>query len=279
MNEPCVKVTAAQSDQYSYSIPYTRFYFSGGEVQVRLRKRFRATSLYLNANLRSAADIMELLMLTDALRRESVNPAIPIHLTCPYFPYARQDRVCVSGEALSAKVMCSLINSMNYASVTVWDAHSDVVPALLDRCVNVPVEALMPMELPDDCLLIAPDAGAVKRVHAVAKAFGRPMIAAEKHRDPITGVLTDGTTAYVPPEYHEKTFLIVDDICDGGRTFIALAKVLIPQHVPEAKINLWVTHGIFSQGFDCFHGLIDQIYTPNPFPSELPDFVHKVGTP
>jgi ribose-phosphate pyrophosphokinase len=61
----------------------------------------------------------------------------------------------------------------------------------------------------------------------------------------------------------DHNFLIVDDICDGGRTFIELAKVLRP--LTNGSIFLYVTHGIFSQGLDVFKGVIDHIYTANLF--------------
>ena len=58
--------------------------------------------------------------------------------------------------------------------------------------------------------------------------------------------------------------MIVDDICDGGRTFTALATEL--RNITSGPIFLYVTHGIFSHGLDVFKGLIDKIYVANPFP-------------
>jgi ribose-phosphate pyrophosphokinase len=75
-------------------------------------------------------------------------------------------------------------------------------------------------------------------------------------------------------ELAKKDFLIVDDICDGGRTFIELAKVLRPW--TTGKIYLYVTHGIFSNGLDVFNSLIDGVYTANPFPKV--DLNHKLLT-
>jgi ribose-phosphate pyrophosphokinase len=60
-----------------------------------------------------------------------------------------------------------------------------------------------------------------------------------------------------------KRFLIVDDICDGGRTFTELAKVL--KKWTDMPVDLYVTHGIFSKGMSVFDGLIDNIYCANPW--------------
>src|SRR5450830_1493747 len=111
------------------------FTFAGGESQVVLPEAFIAdaesvTSVRINAWLKTADTVMQLLLLTDAVRR--VMPNVPLHLNMPYVPYARQDRVCNPGEALSARVFCDLINAQNYATVMIADPHSDVVPALLD---------------------------------------------------------------------------------------------------------------------------------------------------
>jgi ribose-phosphate pyrophosphokinase len=70
-----------------------------------------------------------------------------------------------------------------------------------------------------------------------------------------------------------RDFLIVDDICDGGRTFIELAKVLRP--LTSGQVKLYVTHGIFSAGFEALAGL-DRIFVANPFPADLPGFVQTV---
>ncbi len=248
--------------------------FSGGEVQVRVQvpevstgDRFRITS-----HLDSAQSVMELLMLTDALRRIAANA--PVELVCPYFPYARQDRVCAPGEALSVRVMADLINAQRYASVEIWDAHSDVAGALLDRVTNIPsVEFVRRLDLLDGSkpapVLVAPDAGAMKKVSGIAKELKLEWVRADKSRNPKTGEIT-GTVVYSEP-VGDRDFLIVDDICDGGRTFTALAKVLRP--LTTGRILLYVTHGIFSAGYEPLLEDIDAVYTANRL-RPLPDHPH-----
>lgn len=245
--------------------------FSGGELQVRILDTFATQGqsrlsgnkfATFHANLTSSDEIMTLILLFDALRR--VVPDLPIVLKCPYLPYARQDRVCAPGESLAVRQMCELINGIGFTSVEVWDVHSDVSLALLDEVTNIEPHELMlsAMTFPSNVVFVAPDAGALKKVRKVAQHYKRPMVSAEKVRNVQTGDIT-GTKVF-SDHIGDQDFMIVDDICDGGRTFIELAKELRP--LTNGKIFLYVTHGIFSKGLDVFNGLIDKVYTANPFP-------------
>jgi ribose-phosphate pyrophosphokinase len=182
-------------------------------------------------------------------------------LDIPYFPYAREDRVFSRGQPLGAAVMADLVNNLGYEEVCIVDPHSDVVPALLKNCTVIPQhEALRPVLdgfAKDSLFLIAPDAGAEKKV----TKYEHPYIVARKVRDVETGLIT-GTHVDIPKELKAKTAVIVDDICDGGHTFTLLAEA-IRQQCPAMHIVLAVTHGIFSRGFEIFEGLIDEIYTTN----------------
>jgi ribose-phosphate pyrophosphokinase len=217
----------------------------------------------------SAEDLVTLMMTMDALRRRilSGHGRLPVQLVCPFLPYARQDRVMEYGQALGVKVVCDLINGMGFDSVEVWDAHSDVALALLNNVRNMGPEAfvqLIPINK-GNTVLVAPDAGALKKVGKVAKALGVEMISATKHRDTKTGQITrtEIHSGLLPGARTNQDFLMVDDICDGGRTFIELARKLRP--LTTGKIMLYVTHGIFSKGVAVFDGLIDHIYVANLF--------------
>lgn len=227
--------------------------FPGGERHPVVPEVGREVEL--RADLWSPADVMDMLLTVDALRRAG---AREIRLEIPYFPYARQDRVANLGEALGVKVMADLVNGLRVDSVTVWDPHSDVTPALLDRCRVIPQWHFTAALSGTWDAFVAPDAGAWKKAYDGAAARGIPMIPALKHRDTRTGEIT-GTVC--PGDFTGKRLLIVDDICDGGRTFIDLAVVLKNQGA--ASVDLFVTHGIFSRGEDILRPHIDAIYCPN----------------
>lgn len=260
-----------QSADRSKPLPFKQFTFSDGAIQVTVGpSSVPLDTIIIRAKIGSANDLMALAMTVDALDRMlfaggyNNRHKVPVHLICPFLPYARQDRVMEPGEALGIKVVCDMINRMNFTSVEIWDVHSDVSLALLDRVKNYGPETFVQLIPLNKCdtLLVAPDAGALKKVGKVATSLGFEMIRADKIRSTKNGSIT-GTKVYSAP-VGAKNFLIVDDICDGGRTFIELAKELKP--LTTGKIYLYVTHGIFSKGLEVFEGLIDRIYTANPFP-------------
>ena len=242
---------------------YESFKFSDGALQVKAELlTFNADDITIHAHLQSADDILELIMATDAVRRR-LGPKSTLRLICPYLPYARQDRVMNKGEAHGLRVMCDLINSLNFGVVEVWDVHSDVALALLNNVMHYEQSTFV-QTVPVDhknLILVAPDAGAIKKTFKISKGRGIPMVRADKTRSVEDGSIT-GTVVY-SEHVGTKNFLIVDDICDGGRTFIELAKEL--RKLTDGKVLLYVTHGIFSKGFEPFGDLIDKIFVANPF--------------
>jgi ribose-phosphate pyrophosphokinase len=248
------------------------FKFPAGECHVKIDGVDISKETNVQAYLNNSDDIIGLLLTVDAIRR--LNPNTFIYLTIPYFPYARQDRVCNEGESLSVKVMADLINNLQCARVTVCDPHSDVTTALLNNCTVVSqADILLGSNLAQKILeeklaLVSPDAGAEKKTRAVAKLLSKEGQAVEvfcssKARDTLTGKIT-ATEVY--GDVRTKKLIVLDDICDGGKTFIELAQVL--KQGGATEIYLYVTHGIFSKGLSelknhfkhvyCFHTMLPE---------------------
>lgn len=266
------------------------FKFPAGEMHVRIVDKdfaYSASEVEIKANIHSSDDVMTLLLLTDAVKRK-YNCA-EIHLAIPYAPYARQDRVAVEGEPLSAAVFAKLINAQGYKTVEVWDSHSDVMLALLDNVVHKEQYKIVKGKLLgkysrffklENTVLVCPDAGAKKKIEKLAKETGiDKIIYADKMRNPVTGEITG--TEIVHRTYEcdgldlHLDYLIVDDICDGGGTFIALAKEL-ERDMPKT-ISLYVTHGIFSKGLTVFEDLVDNVFVANLMNNEVKDYNGKVN--
>lgn len=253
--------------------------FPGGEVHVELGN-FDGQR-YIFASITNTEDIIKLLMVTDAFkRRYGFTP----ELYLPYIPYARQDRVANLGEALSIKVFADLINSQEYPKVHVLDPHSDVATALINnvQVTDCTVFAKKVWDiLPDEdgkLILLAPDAGALKKVHKIAKSinYKDEVIFCEKQRDTVTGKIT-GTKVY-SDDIAGNDFIMFDDICDGGRTFIEIAKVL--KSNGARKVILAVSHGIFSNGLESIYEYIDEIYCTDSFKvntEEMPEELKVEG--
>lgn len=231
--------------------------FSAGEVQLVIPPTLISSDNFVEANIKCSDGIMLLLQLASVLQGKKS------YLYLPYLPCSRYDRVEEPYDCLSIKVVTNLINSMGFDKVTIEDCHSDVGIALLDRAVNIEqhelVQSLVPSLNTYDAI-IAPDAGAMKKAGKLAKALGVPLVKCDKVRDFKTGKITSFTV----PEKELSLFakvLIVDDICDGGGTFVGLAEA-VHRVVPE--VDLYVTHGIFSRGIDSLKNAgINQIYAFN----------------
>ena len=220
----------------------------------------------ITGSILSSDHIIELLQLVETLRYTL--PTTKLRLIMPYCAFSRQDRRCNRGESFSLKVFTSLINSCKFESVTTYDNHSDVSTALLNNCRNVPVADILYKTVQDNfCNIvgyppygydfsdhdydfyISPDAGANKKVLGCSKQFQVPMIRADKSRDLLTGNITHTEVFTTAEQLNNKTVLIIDDICAGGRTFIELAKAL-KRIQPNVIIHIYVTHGFFEYGLD-----------------------------
>ena len=197
-----------------------------------------------------------------------------ISLYVPYFLGARSDRKFVKGASNYLKtVVCPIINSQKYTRVTVLDAHSDVLEACLnnfEKMSNIVVVSFALQGIDygecskEDIVIVSPDAGALKKIYDVAKAFSLPnVITAGKVRDIATGAIIKTEVPDIS-KYAGKNFLIIDDICDGGRTFIELAKA-IREQLPDAHCYLCVTHGIFSAGFEELNKHFQGIFCTNSY--------------
>ena len=187
-------------------------------------------------------DLVLLGMWADAARQRGSRTVVLM----PYLPGARADR----GLPFGAQVYAKVINSLGFDQIICFDPHSPVMPGLLDNLTIVDSTALVRRAVvgradsdqhPQHYAgIIAPDKGAVTRAQHVADACHLPLFKAEKHRDEATGELSGFTCEQLP---NTGKFLIVDDICDGGGTFIGLAETT---GVPKERLGLYVSHGVFS---------------------------------
>ena len=241
-------------------IKFQSFTFSGGEPHIKINPDFdRNEKVTITHRLNSFNDLGLLCITVDALRRMDVKV---IDLFIPYFPAARQDRVMIKGESLSVKVYADIINTLQLNKVFVFDAHSEVTPALVNNCEVIPNHTFIQQVLNvigEHVKLISPDGGALKKIYKVSEFLGGvDVVECSKSRDVKTGKLS-GFKVY-EDDLNGMDCLIVDDICDGGGTFVGLAEELKKKNA--GKLYLAVSHGIFNKGFevlDCF----DAIFTTN----------------
>lgn len=225
---------------------FKTFKFPGGECHIKFDAAFvPENKVRINTRLNTSDDIMLLHLTVDALRRMDVRY---IELFIPYLPYARQDRVMVPGEPLSVKVMTTLLNALKCDKVILFDVHSEVSTALLENVKNISNTGMVQhfiggLQL-QDFLLVSPDLGAYKKITKLAQGIGyiNDIVTGLKVRNLATGQIIK--TDIDKDNLEGKPCLIVDDICDGGRTFMELAQVLKERNAGD--LYLIVSHGIFS---------------------------------
>jgi ribose-phosphate pyrophosphokinase len=270
-----------------YNIGFTSLdFYSGFEPHVKLDPDSfdydDDTVTIITGRPTNGNDLIRIFLATNAVRE--LKKEARVWLFLPFIPFARQDRVCVEGEPLSIKGFVSLINSQKYDRVFVYDPHSDVAPALIDNCcviknhwfVHDVYDYLMTSRDPNagGLSLVSPDAGSYKKIFNTASAIGYfgNIVICDKVRDLKTGRIIQTTVN--TEDLHGQDVLIVDDICDGGRTFIEIAKELKKRN--SGKIFLAVTFGIFSNGFGELLTHFDMIFCTDLFKKIVNPLVNQV---
>jgi ribose-phosphate pyrophosphokinase len=260
---------------------YEKFRYPAGEMQVRLNAQTNATlrsasRVIVTARIKSAEDIIELCMLISAIRSQS--SVEEIKLVLPYLPYARADRRFVEGDCFGLEVFAELLNGLGL-SVYTLDAHSvssrNLVKNLTDLCpstfINKAIEDVrrgvsnLTDRSQDSLTLLFPDDGAKKRYAGFVTGLNITTLHCAKVRDKASGHLS-GFSVPALSEFDSKNVLMIDDICDGGGTFLGVAEALKQYNL---NISLYVTHGIFSKGLDSLLSEFRRIYTTDSFGCQL----------
>ena len=208
-------------------------------------------------SITDAVKLLQLLQTADALDNLFAKKKV---LVIPYLMAARYDRLMVTGDSIDLKVIARLINSCHFEKVFLFDVHSDVSTLLINHAVNITNRQIVEQYNRPDALLICPDAGAAKKV---SKYFEwnnnlKDIVYCSKNRNLATGALT--LEVLEPEQCRGRNCVIVDDICDGGATFLAIAEKIQPAH-----LTLIVTHGIFSKGFAALEKKFDEIIVSDSY--------------
>lgn len=180
----------------------------------------------------------------------------------------RSDRRFEENQSFDLKMISKFINLMDFDQIELFHPHSPVAVALINNCRELSPDKYVEKTFYalGNPVLISPDAGAYKNTFKKAERLNARLIASNKVR-------IDGEPKIeIYGDVDGLECLIVDDIADGGRTFIELAKKL--KSNGASKVYLYVTHGMFNYGFEELRNHIDHIYCTNSFKDiEKLDFV------
>lgn len=242
-------------------LAFSTFNFPDGQPHFRLEtyeKDF--DSVTIETRIASPSDLFDVQMAVDVLRQQGFNT---INLNVRYLMGARMDRAINSYCPFTLQLVARTINALGFNRVRILDVHSPIATNLIRHSENVlPTDLLWTVrQTLQHPIIVCPDKGAQGRVEEMCGTW--PIAYAEKNRNPQTGQLSGFNLAY-PTYVRDKDCLIVDDICDGGGTFIGLTEVL--KRAKARNVFLFVTHGIFSKGTqDMLKAGITKIYTTNSF--------------
>lgn len=198
--------------------------------------------------------IAQLKQLIDSER--GVNSGVQLNM--PYLPYARQDKATSNHTTFAFHTFAKIINSMEFNKITCIDPHNTSADCWIKNLYcEYPTELIKrTMKETSSCLVCYPDKGASDKYDNV---YSFPAVHGNKVRDQDTGFISHYELLH-KDIVRGRNVLIVDDICDGGMTFIILTKALLDAGATE--VNLFVTHGIFSKGLQIIgQSGIKRIYT------------------
>jgi ribose-phosphate pyrophosphokinase len=221
--------------------------FADMEVFVEIQENVRGLDTFIIQSTSFPANdhLMELLIMTDALRRAS---ARRITAVVPYFGYARQDRKPAPRAPISAKLVANLITRAGVDRVLTVDLHAGQIQGFFD----IPTDNLFgaPVMVRDikerldlnNVMVISPDVGGVVRARALAKRIDAPLAIVDKRRERAG----ESEVMNIIGDVAGKSCILVDDIVDSGGTLCNAAEALLAKGAHE--VRAYITHGVLSGG-------------------------------
>jgi ribose-phosphate pyrophosphokinase len=221
--------------------------FADMEVFVEIQENVRGQDVFViqSTSFPTNDHLMELLIITDALRRSS---ARRITAVIPYFGYARQDRRASGRTPISAKLVANLITHAGVDRVLTLDLHAGQIQGFFDIPTdNLFGAPLMSRDIKErldykNAMVVSPDVGGVVRARALAKRIDAPLAIVDKRRDRPG----ESEVMNIIGSVEGRSCILLDDIVDSGGTLVNAAEALLEQGARE--VYAYITHGVLSGG-------------------------------
>jgi ribose-phosphate pyrophosphokinase len=213
--------------------------FADMEIFVEIQENVRGSDVFIIQSTSFPANdhLMELLIITDALRRAS---ARRITAVIPYFGYARQDRKAGPRTPISAKLVANIITHAGADRVMTLDLHAGQIQGFFDIPTdNLYASPVMVRDIRErfdlgNVMVVSPDVGGVVRARGLAKRINAPLAIIDKRRERAG----ESEVMNVIGDVAGYTCILVDDIVDSGGTLVNGAK----------EVSAYITHGVLSGG-------------------------------
>jgi ribose-phosphate pyrophosphokinase len=221
--------------------------FADMEIFVEIQENVRGKDTFIIQSTSFPANdhLMELLIMTDALRRSS---ARRITAVVPYFGYARQDRRASGRTPISAKLVSNLITRAGVDRVLTVDLHAGQIQGFFDIPTdNLFAAPVMVRDIKDNldtrnAMVVSPDVGGVVRARALAKRIDAPLAIVDKRRERAG----ESEVMNIIGDVSGRSCILVDDIVDSGGTLCNAAEALLAKGAKE--VYAYITHGVLSGG-------------------------------
>ncbi|THD72107.1 ribose-phosphate pyrophosphokinase [Thalassobius vesicularis] len=221
--------------------------FNDQEIFVEMYENVRGEDMFIIQPTSNPANdnLMELLIITDALRRSS---AARITAVIPYFGYARQDRRTKARTPISAKLVANMMVEAGIERILTLDLHAAQIQGFFDIPVdNLYASPIFALDIKaqfegslQDVMVVSPDVGGVARARELAKRINAPLSIVDKRREK-PGEVAEMT---VIGDVRGKKCIIVDDMCDTAGTLCKAAEILMEHGATE--VHSYISHGVLS---------------------------------
>lgn len=267
-------------DNNKSDIKWNKFSFNDGEVHIKFETELQRKEEYkVVCRIKSADDLFILMQVGDILDRHEIT----YNLYIKYLMGMRMDRVMTFNEAFSLKVVANMINTLNYEHAYIFEPHSKRTLSLIKNSEDFnmlyyPNSTIYTNVLNNwkkvDTAICYPDKGAYNR-YAYTDTYGngRGNIVLGKTRSVETGEITGMEIVQCDCVYNPEHIVIIDDLCDGGRTFIEANK-LLKEKYPSASIDLFVKHMVNYKGLDNVANVFDHVYITTSY-DDFKDIKYK----
>lgn len=245
-------------------IGYRTLTFNDGEPHIWIEDFDRKSDVLVRCRISSPNDLFLLMQIGDVLHRQG----IVFDLDIAYLMSMRMDRVISYGEAFSLGIVADIINRLGARKVQVLEPHSERTDREIHNCLARCGINLKPGLVWDTDIIVHPDAGAAERYSRDA----HPKIIAHKKRDLSTGKIlslelqddADEVVNDIVGRHPQAQFLVIDDLCDGGGTFAAVAE-LLRNHYPDRQRRIFVTHMVNPKGIQVLADNYHQVTITNSY--------------
>ncbi|MDL0087827.1 ribose-phosphate pyrophosphokinase [Campylobacter gastrosuis] len=240
--------------------------FSDGEISVQVGESVRGKDVFVVQPTCAPANVnlMELLILTDALKRSS---ASSITAVVPYFGYARQDRKAAPRVPITAKLVANMMQTAGIDRVITMDLHAGQIQGFFD----IPVDNLYGSIVFTDYvrskhlanpIVASPDVGGVARARALAKNLGLDMVIVDKRREKAN----ESEVMNVIGDVNGKDVILVDDMIDTAGTIVKAAKIF--KEKGATSVIAFCTHPVLSGAAyeNLAKGYLDELIVTDTIP-------------